>query len=125
MQLRNRNLDAALVSAIGGLIILSVGLVGLKIVLFGGDTAASDIAEVAAGILWGVLILIFSLLLFVDLKRNKIYGAAIIILSLASWYGTSGGLFFGFVGAFLGGIMGFVWKPKAAPVDSGGSLPLK
>lgn len=112
MQIRNRNLDAAVVSAAGGLIILSVGLIGLKLVLFGGDTATSDIAEVVAGTLWGALILVFSALLFIDLKRNRVYGAAIIVLSFASWYGTSGGLFLGFVITFLGGIMGFIWKPK-------------
>ena len=112
MQIRNRNLDAAVVSAAGGLIILSVGLIGLKLVLFGGDTATSDIAEVLAGTLWGALILAFSALLFIDLKRNRVYGAAIIVLSFASWYGTSGGLFLGFVITFLGGIMGFIWKPK-------------
>ena len=112
IQIRNRNLDAAVVSAVGGIIILYVGLIGLKLVFLGGDTTTSDLAEVFAGTLWGILILILSALLFFDNRRSKIYGAAIIILSFASWYGTSGGLFFGFVIALLGGIMGFVWKQK-------------
>ena len=112
LQYRNRNLDAAVVSAIGGIIILYVGLVGLKLVFLGGDTAVSDLAEVIAGTLWGILIMVFSALLFLDNGRSRIYGAAIILLSFASWYGTSGGLFVGFVITLLGGIMGFVWKPK-------------
>jgi hypothetical protein len=122
IQFRNRNLDAAVVSAAGGIIILYVGLIGLKLVLFGGDTAASDLSEVIAGTLWGILIIIFSALLFLDNKRSKIYGSAIMVLSIASWYGTSGGLFIGFVITLLGGIMGFVWKPgpssSSRPVQS-------
>lgn len=114
IQIKNRNLDAAIVSAAGGLVILYVGLIGLKLVLLGGDTVSADIAEVIAGTLWGILILVFSALLFFDTKRSRIYGAAIMVLSLASWYGTSGGLFVGFVVTLLGGIMGFVWKPKTA-----------
>lgn len=122
IQFRNSNLDAAVVSAVGGLIFLYVGLVGVRLVLLGGDTAPADLAEVLAGTLWGILTLAFSALLFLDNKRSRIYGGAIIALSFASWYGTSGGLFVGFVIALLGGIMGFVWKPKVAispkPVQS-------
>ena len=114
IQFRNRNLDAAIVSAAGGIIILYVGIIGIKLALLGGDTAASDLAEVIAGTLWGVLILVFSALLFFDNRRSRIYGSAIIVLSFASWYGTAGGLFIGFVVVLLGGIMGFVWKPKMA-----------
>ena len=113
VQIRDRNLDASIVAGIGGLVILYVGLIGLRLVLFGGDTATVDLAEVIAGTLWGVLIIAFSSLMFLDLKRNRIYGIIIIILSFASWYGTSGGLFLGFVFALLGGIMGYAWKPKA------------
>ncbi len=112
IQYRNRNLDAAVVSAVGGIIILYVGLVGFRLVFLGGDTAVSDIAEVIAGTAWGISIMVFSALLFLDNRRSRIYGAAIIFLSFASWYGTSGGLFVGFVITLLGGIMGFVWKPK-------------
>lgn len=112
VQIRDRNLDASIVAGIGGLVILYVGLIGLRLVLFGGDTASVDIAEVIAGTLWGVLIIAFSALMFLDLKRNRIYGIIIIILSFASWYGTSGGLFLGFVFALLGGIMGYAWIPK-------------
>ncbi len=112
IQYRNRNLDAAVVSAVGGIIILYVGLVGFRLVFLGGDTAVSDIAEVIAGTAWGISIMVFSALLFLDNRRSRIYGAAIIFLSFASWYGTSGGLFVGFVITLLGGIMGFVWKPR-------------
>lgn len=111
-QIRNRNLDAAVVAGLGGALILYVGIVGLRLVLLGGDTASADRLEVIAGLLWGILILAFSALMFLDLKRNRLYGILILILSFASWYGTSGGLFVGFVLAFLGGIMGYSWKPR-------------
>lgn len=115
IQIRDRNLDASIVAGIGGAIILYVGLIGMRLVVFGGDTATLDLSEVIAGTLWGILILIFSTLMFIDLKRNRIYGILIILLSFASWYGTSGGLFLGFVFTFLGGIMGYAWKPKNNP----------
>lgn len=114
VQIRDRNLDASIVSGIGGAVILYVGLIGLRLVYFGGDTAVLDLTEVIAGTLWGILIIVFSALMFLDLQRNRVYGAAIIVLSFASWYGTSGGLFLGFVFAFLGGIMGYIWKPKSS-----------
>lgn len=112
IQFRDRNLDASIVAGIGGAIILYVGIIGIRQVLLGGDTSTLDIAEVVAGTLWGVLILAFSSLMFLDLKRNRIYGFIILVLSFASWFGTSGGLFIGFVFAFLGGIMGYAWKPN-------------
>lgn len=104
-------LDSSLVSAVGGLIILLVGIIGLHILFSGGIHFGPGLVEEIAGTVWGILILIFSALLFLDRPHHALYGAGIIIVSAASWYGTSGGLFVGFLIAFIGGIMGITWKP--------------
>ena len=98
------------------MIILIVGAIGLHILLSGGIYSRYGMLEEFMGTMWGVLIIIFSILLFLNRKYHVAYGAAIILLSAASWYGTSGGLFFGFLIAFIGGIMGMVWKPRKQPV---------
>ena len=109
--IRGSPLDSSIVSIIGGIIILYVGVYGLYILLTVGSYSVYDLLEVIFGTTWGLLIVVFSVLLFFDRNRHRKYGSAIIILSFASWYGTSGGLFVGFILAFLGGIMGLAWKP--------------
>ncbi|MEM0157744.1 MAG: DUF6114 domain-containing protein, partial [Thermoplasmataceae archaeon] len=70
---------------------------------------------VSLGTFWGIMILIFSTTLFLDRRRHAVYGALIIIMATASWYGTSGGLFVGFLIALIGGMMGIAWKPPRQP----------
>ncbi len=111
-ELRESPLDSAIVSAVGGAIILIVGAIGLHILIMHGSASGYGLFQEAMGTLWGILIIIFSILLFMHRRFHIAYGAAIIALSAASWYGTSGGLFFGFLIAFIGGIMGMVWKPR-------------
>ena len=109
--LKESPLDSSIVSAVGGLIIFLVGIIGLYILLKNGTYSSNDLLEVSLGTFWGLMILIFSTTLFLDRKRHVIYGALIIIMATASWYGTSGGLFVGFLIALIGGIMGMTWKP--------------
>ncbi len=111
-ELRESPLDSAIVSAVGGAIILIVGAIGLHILIMHGSASGYGLLQETLGTLWGVLIIIFSILLFANRRYHVAYGAAIVALSAASWYGTSGGLFFGFLIAFIGGIMGMVWKPR-------------
>ena len=109
--LKESPLDSSVVSALGGIIIFLVGIIGLYILLKNGTYSSNDLLEVSLGTFWGMMILIFSTTLFLDRKRHVIYGALIIITATASWYGTSGGLFVGFLIALIGGIMGMAWKP--------------
>lgn len=111
VRLRDTPLDSAIVSAIGGVIILVVAVLGLNIALRSQDAAFLDIFAEIVGTLTGILIVVFSSLLFYDSKRHIIYGSLILVLSILSWYGTSGGLFIGFIISVLGGIMGISWHP--------------
>ena len=115
--IRGSPLDSSIVSILGGIIIMYVGIYGLYILLNAGSYSVYDLLEEISGSVWGVLILLFGALLFFDRNRHRKYGAAIIILSFASWYGTSGGLFVGFILAFLGGIMGIAWKPAKQKIS--------
>ncbi len=118
--LKESPLDSSVVSAIGGLIIFLVGIIGLYILLRNGSYSRNDLLEVSFGTFWGIMVLIFSTTLFLDRKRHVVYGALIIIFATASWYGTSGGLFVGFLIALIGGMMGIAWKPprKSEPAKA-------
>jgi hypothetical protein len=120
--LKESPLDSSVVSAVGGLIILLVGIIGLYILLKNGTYSSNSLLEVSLGTFWGLMILIFSTTLFLDRRRHVIYGALIIIMATASWYGTSGGLFVGFLIALIGGIMGMAWKPPR-PSNTAGANP--
>ena len=119
---RESPLDSSVVSAVGGLIILVVGILGLRILVLGNSYTILDLAEEVFGVLCGVLIIVFSAALFLDTTRHRIYGTAIMILSASSWFGTSGGLFAGFLIGFIGGIMGFSWRPARKIVPTSGNL---
>ena len=82
--LKESPLDSSIVSAVGGLIIFFVGIIGLYILLKNGTYSSNDLLEVSLGTFWGLMILIFSTTLFLDRKRHVIYGALIIIMATAS-----------------------------------------
>ena len=109
--LKESPLDSSIVSAVGGVIIFLVGIIGLYILLRNGSYSRVGLLEVSLGTFWGLMILVFSTTLYLDRKRHVVYCALIIIMATASWYGTSGGLFVGFLIALIGGIMGMAWKP--------------
>jgi hypothetical protein len=103
--------DAAIVSAIGGIIILYVGIFGLLVLFHTAHTSFDMLLEIT-GTVSGMLILVSSSLLYFNRKRHVIWGIIIFVCSILSWAGTSGGLFFGFVLVFLGGIMAISWSPE-------------
>lgn len=111
--------DAAIVSAIGGIIISYVGIFGLIVLLHTTYTSFDMLLEIT-GSVSGLLILASSSLLYFNKKRHVIWGVIIFVCSILSWAGTSGGLFFGFVLVFLGGIMAISWSPEPMVVRSPG-----
>lgn len=109
--------DAAIVSGIGGAIITYVGLFGLVILLHTTHTPLDMLLEIT-GSVSGLLILASTFLLYFNHKNHVIWGIIIFACSILSWAGTSGGLFFGFVLVFLGGIMAISWHPGQKIVSS-------
>jgi hypothetical protein len=101
----NKPNAAFILSLIGGIIIYAIGLV--RTIRF---TAAGIF-----GIICGTLIILGSIMLYVNPAQHKKWSTIIAIFSLLSWLGVLGGLVIGFTLSLAGAIMGFMWKPAHHP----------
>lgn len=82
------------------------------------DIGAPLVALAAFGVILGILIVVFGILMFVLPGRAKAVGVVILILSLASIL-LGGGFFIGLVLGLIGGILGIVFKPTpTAPLTA-------
>lgn len=95
-------IDSAIVSVLAGSIILWVGIT----LLVNGYVLGF------AGFGWGLGIIFSAILSIFYPQRHTVLGAVIVVFSLGSWYGTSGGLIIGSVIGVIGGFMTFIWKEK-------------
>lgn len=119
VRLRDTPIDSSIVAAIGGIIIAVIGAYGLSLTLGTADRSIMDLLEVTLGTLFGLIIIAASIMLFLDSDRHVLWSVIIIIFSIASWYGTSGGFIAGFSMGFIGGMMGYSWKkPKGKTPES-------
>ena len=66
------------------------------------------------GVVWGTVIVVGAVMLYIKPQRHIVWGAIVIVFSVLSWIGTLGGLFVGFILGLVGGILGIVWKPQVA-----------
>ncbi len=100
-------------SLIGGIFVLLGGLalayVETVLASFGFGFILGGLAIV--GLLVGVLIIVFAILLYVKPELKVAWGALIIVLSIVSWPFALGGFFVGFLLALIGGILAIVYKP--------------
>lgn len=63
------------------------------------------------GVVNGLLVIVFGVLLYVKPQQHVVWGVLVLILSIASWFTTIGGLFIGLILGLIGGILGIVFKP--------------
>ena len=117
-----RPIAAAVISALGGLLILLYGVVLiaaasiiLRFLPVPLQGQASDIGSLlriwgVIGVILGGLILLLGLLMLAKPARAKPLGIAVLVLSLASITGGAG-LLVGLVLGLVGGILGIVFKP--------------
>ncbi len=92
-------IDSAVASAAAGFIIAGVGItILIHGFLFG-----------LVGVAWGTGIIAVSILSLYYPGKHFMLGSLIILLSIASWYGTSGGLIIGFIIGVIGGFMTLSW----------------
>jgi hypothetical protein len=121
---------AMVLSIIGGVFILLGGLfeIGLASYLAsltlgaaGGFLAIFGLV----GVVLGVLIIIFGVLVHMHPETHMTFGILILVLSIVSLASFAGGFVIGFVLALVGGILAMTWKPTpvlmyyppAAPVQ--------
>jgi len=64
------------------------------------------------GILTGLLVIVFGVLMYIRPQQHVIWGALVLVLSLVSILGF-GGFFLGLILGLIGGILGIVFKPSA------------
>jgi hypothetical protein len=108
-------------SIIGGIFILIGGLVGIWLgtavsVLTFGFAGGTILALGAVGTIIGILTIVFAILLSMHPSQHTMYGVLILVFSLISWITAFGGFFIGFLLALLGGIFAITWKPTPPPV---------
>ena len=109
---RDTPIDAGIVSLLGGLLILYVGV---RSIIISGSISGITTGEHLAltlGAVWGIVLTASSILVMFGTRRTRIFGAIIVVFSLLSWIGTEGGFTIGFVLCILGGFMAVSWKKR-------------
>lgn len=101
-------LIAALAATFGGLFnLVGLGDFGLGVALLG-----------SLGLVFGLIIIIGGVMMYMKPQQHVMWGAIVLILSIVSFPFSIGGFFIGFILALIGGILGLVFKPSqpmAAP----------
>jgi len=118
---------AFVLSLIGGIIVLLVGLVAAAIgaaftMFIGGIGGIFGLI----GALWGVLMIVGAFKLNSDPNSHTTWGTLIIVFSFLSWFGAFGGAFIGFLLGLIGGILALTFNPRSAasPVPTAVQQPI-
>ena len=100
---------------VGAAIAALGSILGGMLTGFGAPAGAASVVVLygALGVLNGLLVMVFGILLYMRPQKHVAWGVLVLILSLLSWATTVGGLFIGFILALIGGILGIIWKPPA------------
>jgi len=75
------------------------------------------------GIVNGLLVMVFGILLYVKPQQHVVWGVLVIVFSVVSLFDTLGGFIIGLILGLIGGILGAVWKPPA-PMAPGMMQPM-
>ena len=105
-------IDSGIVSLLGAIVILYVGLRSVLISSSIAGLSGIDLIALEFGMVTGIILTVSSLIVMFGTSYTRILGTIIVAFSLLSWIGTEGGFTFGFVLCFLGGIMAVSWKGK-------------
>src|SRR5437667_11328226 len=110
---------------LGGAAIAALGSILSGMVGSFGAAGGADIVTLYGiiGVINGLLVIIFGVLLYMQPQRHVAWGVLVLVLSIASWLTTIGGFFIGFILALIGGILGIAWKPPA-PMAPGMAPPM-
>lgn len=112
-----------ILSLIGGILVLLVGGDRLmELIRFGsypGGTGLDGALDLGFGLICGLIIIVGSIMLFRRPQQHRMWGVIVLIFSLLSLVGTAGGAIIGLLLGSIGGILGITWKPSIARVTNG------
>ncbi|MEM0120441.1 MAG: DUF6114 domain-containing protein [Thermoprotei archaeon] len=115
---------AFVLSIIGGIFILFGGLyvtlIGVVTTIFAGGIGG---VVGLVGVIFGVIIIVSSILLFSNPDKHTVLGEVILVFSFGSWIGSLGGFVVGFILGVIGGILALVWEPTN--IEAKGRICLK
>jgi hypothetical protein len=63
------------------------------------------------GIVFGIVVLISSIMLYTNPKQHELWGSLIVVFSVLSVLSCMGGMGIGLILGIVGGVLAIVWKP--------------
>lgn len=69
-------------------------------------------AMTVLGIVFGMIILVSAIMLYLSPTQHQLWGALIIAFSVISILSCMGGMGIGLILGIIGGILGILWKPQ-------------
>jgi hypothetical protein len=107
---------AGLFIILGGIIPALLGsIIGslISLIPFINGLGGLIVAVGMIGLIWGIIVFIGALMINSgDIGRVRIGSILVLIFSILSWFGASGGFVLGFLFGLIGGIMGLAWHPS-------------
>ncbi len=112
-QSADRPTAAFVLSLIGGIFILMVGIL-LGIIGFTLTIFVAGVGGILGifGLVWGIIVILGSVMMYRNPEQHTLWGIIVLVFSIVSWFGALGGLFIGFLLGLIGGILGIAWKPS-------------
>ena len=103
------SLVAGVFILLGGLVLAAIGsLIAIFFPAIGG-------VVIALAMVFGTLVLLGAILLYLRPQEHVIWGLVIVIFSILSLFPALGGFIIGMILGIVGGIMAISWKPEGAP----------
>lgn len=114
---------------IGGVFIIAAGVLEIIVgtedsSLTFGIVGGTYIASGLLGLIVGILVLVFGILVYIQPQHHVVYGVLILVFSIISLVSFAGGFFIGFLLGLIGGILAIVHNPFPGQMMAQPSGPL-
>jgi hypothetical protein len=112
------SLIGAILIIIGGIAMAAGWYIGL------GNMGLGYVGAGVLGIIWGIIALIGAIVMNNSNKSRVRTGSILVLVfSILSWFGASGGFVAGFLLGVIGAILGLMWKPPTTEKPSPPAQP--